>query len=53
MPQPAVGTQVLSVSPPAALLDAAAVALAAGWSVLALEPRLPAGIRLTPRPSSR
>jgi apolipoprotein N-acyltransferase len=44
------GTQLLSVSPPAALLAAAGVALAAGLSALALERELPASIRLTPSP---
>jgi MFS family permease len=45
-----VGTQLLSVSPPAALLAAAGVALAAGLSALALERQLPSSIRVTPRP---
>jgi MFS family permease len=48
---PTLGTQLLSVSPPAALLVPAAVALAAGLSALALERELPAAIRLTPRPA--
>jgi MFS family permease len=48
---PTLGTQLLSVSPPAALLAAAAVALAAGLSALALERDLPPAIRLTPRPA--
>jgi len=47
---PTLGTQLLAVSPTAALLAAAAVAVAAGVSALALEPTLPAGLRLTPRP---
>ena len=46
-----VGTQLLSVWPPAALLVGAGVALAAGLSALALERELPSSIRLTPRPS--
>ena len=45
------GTQLVSVSPPAAMLAAAAVALTAGLSALALERELPAAIRLTPRPA--
>jgi MFS family permease len=48
---PTVGVQLLSVSPPAALLASAGVALAAGVSALALERELPAAIRLTPRPA--
>ena len=47
---PTLGTQLLSVSPPAALLAAAGVALAAALSALALERDLPAAVRLTPRP---
>jgi MFS family permease len=47
---PTLGTQLLGVSPPATMLAAAAVALAAGLSALALERDLPAAIRLTPRP---
>jgi MFS family permease len=47
---PTLGTPLLSVSPPAALLVPAAVALAAAASALALERDLPAAIRLTPRP---
>jgi MFS family permease len=47
---PTLGTQLLSVSPPATMLAAAGVALAAGLSALALERDLPAAIRLTPRP---
>lgn len=46
---PTAGTQLLSVSPAAALLTAAGVALAAGLSALALGRRLPSEIRLTPR----
>jgi MFS family permease len=48
---PTLGTQLLSVSPPAALLAAAGVALAAGGSALALERALPSAIRRTPRPA--
>jgi MFS family permease len=48
---PTLGTQVLSVSPPAALLASAAVALMAGLSALALERDLPPATRLTPRPA--
>jgi MFS family permease len=48
---PTLGTQLLSVSPPAALLVAAAIALAAGVSALGLERDLPLAIRLTPRPT--
>jgi MFS family permease len=47
---PTLGTQLLAVSPTTALLAAAAVAVAAGVSALALEPMLPAASRLTPRP---
>ncbi|HKA67852.1 MAG TPA: MFS transporter [Actinomycetes bacterium] len=50
---PTLGTQVLSVSPPAAMLGAAGVALAAGLSALALEGALPTTTRLTPRPAAR
>jgi MFS family permease len=50
---PTLGTQLLSVSPPAALLAAAGVALAAALSALALEQDLPAAARLTPRPGGR
>jgi MFS family permease len=48
---PTLGTQLLSISPPAAMLAAAGVALAAGLSALALERELPTAIRLTPRPA--
>ena len=48
---PTLGTHLLSVSPPAAMLGAAAVALAAALSALALERELPPAIRLTPRPA--
>ena len=49
---PTLGTQLLSASPPAAMLASAGVALAAGVSLLALERDLPADIRLTPRPEA-
>jgi MFS family permease len=48
---PTLGAQLLSLSPSAAMLAAAGVALVAGLSALALERDLPAAIRLTPRPS--
>jgi hypothetical protein len=48
---PTLGTQLLSVSPPATMLAAAAVALTAGLSALALERDLSAAIGLTPRPA--
>ena len=47
---PTLGTQLLGVSPPAAFLAAAGVALVAGTSALALERELPVATRLTPRP---
>jgi MFS family permease len=47
---PALGTQLLSVSPAATFLVAAAVAGTAGMSALALERRLPDRCRLTPSP---
>jgi MFS family permease len=47
---PTLGTQLLTVSPAAALLGAAAVAAAAGAAALTLEPALPEASRLTPRP---
>ena len=47
---PTAGAQLLGVSPTATLLIAAAVAVGAGASALALERRLPASVRLTPRP---
>jgi MFS family permease len=50
---PTVGAQLLSISPEAAMLGSAVVALAAGLSALALERELPAGIRLTPQPRGR
>jgi MFS family permease len=46
---PTLGTQLLSVSPPATMLIAAAVALGAAASALALERHVPAAARLTPR----
>jgi MFS family permease len=49
---PTLGMRLLSVSPPAALLAAAGVALAAALSALALERELPPAARLTPRPGS-
>jgi MFS family permease len=48
---PTLGLQLLSVSPSAALLAAAAVAFGAGLAALALERELPPSIRLTPRPA--
>jgi MFS family permease len=48
---PTLGTPLLGVSPPAALLASAAVALAAGVSALTLERELPEALRLTPRPA--
>lgn len=47
---PTLGAQLLRVSPTAAMLTAAGVALAAGLSALALERDLPSAIRLTPTP---
>jgi MFS family permease len=47
---PTLGTPVLSLSPAAAFLTAAAVAAAAGISALTLERRLPEKSRSTPRP---
>jgi MFS family permease len=49
---PTLGTQLLSFSPVAAFLAAAAVAMIAGISSLTLERRLPNEARLTPRPRS-
>jgi len=48
---PTVGTQLLAVSPPATLLAAAGVALAAAVSALTLERDLPSAARITPRPA--
>jgi MFS family permease len=47
---PIVGTQALSFSPVAAFLAAAAVAMIAAVSAIALERRLPENARLTPLP---
>jgi MFS family permease len=47
---PTLAAQVLSVSPPAAMLASAAVAAAAAVAALALERELPVAIRLTPNP---
>jgi MFS family permease len=47
---PVFGAQLLSVSPTAAFLTAAVVALLAGASALTLEQGLPAASRLTPHP---
>jgi MFS family permease len=49
---PTLGAQLLSVSPAAAMVSAAGVALAAAVALVALEQELPVAIRLTPRPSS-
>jgi MFS family permease len=49
---PTVGGRVLSASPSAAFVAAAALALGAAASTLSLERRLPARARLTPRPSA-
>jgi MFS family permease len=48
---PTAGGQLLSASPPAAMLTCAALALGAALSLLALERELPPAIRLTPRPA--
>lgn len=48
---PTIGLPLLSISPAAAFLTAAAVAAAAGVSALALDRSLPVASRLTPRPS--
>jgi hypothetical protein len=50
---PTFGALLLDVSPPGAMLAAAAASLAAALSLLALERRLPTPIRLTPRPCKR
>ncbi|HEX7255884.1 MAG TPA: MFS transporter [Gaiellaceae bacterium] len=47
---PTLGAQLLAVSPSLALLAAAALSVAAIVSLLALEARLPAGVRLIPHP---
>ena len=49
---PTLGTQLLSASEPLTFAGAAAAAFGAAVSLLALEPRLPAAARLTPRPST-
>jgi MFS family permease len=48
---PTLGTPLLGVSPPATMLAAGGVALAAGVSALSLERDLPPEARLTPRPA--
>jgi MFS family permease len=48
---PTLAAQLLSVSPPAAMLAAAAVASAAAVAALALEREIPVAIRLTPNPT--
>jgi MFS family permease len=50
---PTLAAQLLSVSPPAAMLTAAAVAAAAAISALALERDIPPALRLTPRTETR
>jgi MFS family permease len=50
---PTVGAQLLSVSPPAAMVTSAAVALTAAVAAFALERDLPTQVRLTPRPAGR
>jgi MFS family permease len=47
---PTLGAQLLAVSPSLALLAAAGLSVAAVFSLLALEARLPLGVRLIPRP---
>src|SRR5919197_1346459 len=47
---PTLAAQLLSVSPPAAMLAAASVAAAAAAAALALEREIPPAIRLTPSP---
>jgi MFS family permease len=47
---PTLGGQLLGIAPSAVFVAAAAVAAGAGFSALALERRLPAETRLTPRP---
>ena len=49
---PTLGAQLLGISPSAAMVAAAGVALAAGVSALALERELPSAISLTPRPAA-
>ena len=48
---PTIGLQMLSLSPTAAFLGAAGIAIGAGASAIALEGRLPEASRLTPRPN--
>jgi MFS family permease len=48
---PSFGAQLLDLSPTACMLTAGAVALGAAASALSLDRRLPAAIRLTPRPA--
>jgi MFS family permease len=48
---PTLAAQLLSVSPPAAMLASAAVAAAAAVAALALEREIPVAIRLTPNPN--
>ena len=50
---PTLAAQLLSVSPPATMVASAGVAAAAAGAALALERRLPAAVRLTPRPPDR
>jgi MFS family permease len=47
---PTLGAQLMSVSPPATMLAAAAVAAGAALAAVALERDIPAATRLTPRP---
>jgi MFS family permease len=47
---PTLAAQLLSVSPPAAMLASAVVAAAAAVAALALESEIPVAIRLTPNP---
>jgi MFS family permease len=47
---PTLGAQLLDISPTLALLSAAALSVAAIGSLLTLEARLPASLRLIPRP---
>jgi hypothetical protein len=48
---PTLAAQLMTVSPPAAMFAAAAVALAAAAGALALERVIPPAVRLTPRPT--
>jgi MFS family permease len=47
---PTIGGGLLSVSPTALFIGSAALAIVASGSLVALEPRLPIAVRLTPRP---